>query len=218
MRKDPLVNGEVYHIISRSIAVYKIFTDSISYRRTINALQFYNLPDNQIKFSKFELLSTKNQTKIIDQHQDERLTDIISFCLMPTHFHLTLKQNTDNSISIFMNNLLNSYTRYFNTRFKRKGPLWETRFKNILIESDEQLLHLTRYIHLNPVSAGIVENPEDWQWSSYHEYINGEEKICIYKDIINVSAHDYKKFVMDRKDYQKELSKIKALLIDDYTG
>jgi len=124
MRKDPLVNGEVYHIISRSIAVYKIFTDLISYRRTINALQFYNLPDNQIKFSKFELLSTKNQTKIIDQHQDERLTDIISFCLMPTHFHLTLKQNTDNSISIFMNNLLNSYTRYFNTRFKRKCPLW----------------------------------------------------------------------------------------------
>ena len=70
-----------------------------------------------------------------------------------------------------MRRLLNSYTRYFNEKIKRKGPLWEGRFKKVLVNSDEQLLHLTRYVHLNPVSAGIVEKPEDWPCSSYREYI-----------------------------------------------
>lgn len=111
----------------------------------------------------------------------------------------------------------NSYSHYFNNRHKRKGPLWESKFKNIRVETVEQLLHLTRYIHLNATSAGLVDNPEDWRWSSYNEYLVGEENICRFKDIINIDTKDYREFVEDRKDYQKEISRIKALLLENYT-
>ncbi len=78
---------------------------------------------------------------------------------MPTHIHLILKQLKEDGISAYMSKILNSYTCYFNRRTKRKGPLWESRFKRVEVTSDEQLLHLTRYIHLNPVTAHIVEEP-----------------------------------------------------------
>jgi putative transposase len=134
---------------------------------------------------------------------------------MPTHLHLILKQLKHNGISIFMNNILNSYTRYFNTKHKRKGPLWEARFKNILIEKDEYLLHLTRYIHLNPVTASLINKPEDWLASSYREYIEkNAEKICQYDDVLKTEPISYKQFVDDRISYQRELAKIKQYLFD----
>lgn len=140
---------------------------------------------------------------------------------MPTHLHLTLFQNDKNGISKLMNNVLNSYTRYFNTRFKRKGPLWETRFKNLLVKSNDQLLHLTRYQHLNPVSAGLVNRPESWQWSSYREYI-GEVKvdysICNFEKLLDINPKEYQEFVNDRIAYQKELSRIKHLLLEEHSG
>jgi len=80
---------------------------------------------------------------------------------------------------------------------------------------------LTRYIHLNPSSAGLVDKPEDWQWSSYGEYIGEVDeinRICKYEDLIKVDVKEYKKFVNDRIGYQKEISKIKSLLMDDYSG
>ena len=79
-----------------------------------------------------------------------------------------------------MGDILNSYSRYFNTKQKRKGPLWEGRFENVLIKTDEQLLHLTRYIHLNPVTAYLVDQAKDWQASSYNEYLeNSDFNECI---------------------------------------
>ena len=95
------------------------------------------------------------------------------------------------------------------------------RFKSVLVSKDEQLLHLTRYIHLNPTSAGLVKYPEKWSFSSYNEYINNTEtqgKICKFDNLFSISPKEYKKFVSDRKLYQKEISRIKKLLIEDYTG
>jgi putative transposase len=100
---------------------------------------------------------------------------------MPTHFHAILKQLSSDGISIMMRKILDSYSRYFNIKNKRKGPLWESRFNRIVLKSDDELLHLTRYIHLNPVTAYLVEKPEDWPFSSYNEYIGNikkEEGIC----------------------------------------
>jgi putative transposase len=79
---------------------------------------------------------------------------------MPTHIHLVLRQLKDGGISKFMSNILNSYSRYFNIKHNRKGPLWEGRFRKVLVGSDEQLLHLTRYVHLNPVTACLVDKPK----------------------------------------------------------
>ena len=217
IRKDPLVSGQYYHIINRSIAGYKIYNNARDNQRFINALKYYRSPIPMLKISRFLELSDAHQKQIIDS-QTDLVIEITAYCIMPTHFHLLIKQNIDNGITKYINNIEISYTRYFNLKYKRKGPLWESKFKNIRVETDEQLLHLTRYIHLNPTSARLVDNPEDWKWSSYHEYIKGEENICLYKDIINITPMAYKEFVNNRKDYQRELSKIKAKLLDDYTG
>jgi len=84
-----------------------------------------------------------------------------------------------------------------------------------LVETDEQLLHLTRYIHLNPVTAYLVNNPIDWKWSSYGEYISDDKNgICKFDDILDMKPDSYKKFVEDRILYQRELAKIKGLLFD----
>lgn len=136
---------------------------------------------------------------------------------MPTHIHLVLKQTQPAGISIFMGNILNGYTRYFNTKHHRKGPLWESKFQNVLVENDEQLLHLTRYIHLNPTSAGIVEKPQDWKFSSYNEYLNNVDyPICQFKDLLEFQPKKYKEFIQDRIAYQRELTIIKKQLIDEF--
>ena len=220
MRKDALVNGQVYHIISRSIAGYRIFSDDNCFSRMLNAIRFYNFPGTKISYSKFLLQSPKSQTELLESLQESQCSNIVSYVLMPTHIHLTLQQLIEGGISKSMNNMLNSYSRYFNIRFKRKGPLWETRFKSILVESDEQLLHLTRYQHLNPTSAGLVDKTEEWKWSSYNEYINNNDanRICNFTDLLDIDPKEYQKFVNDRVAYQKEISKIKHLLSEDYTG
>ena len=217
IRKDPLVTGQYYHIINRSIAGYKIYNRNYEYRRFLESMVYYQSPKSLLKFSRYLELSEKNKQKVLFKQTDQ-IIDIVAHCIMPTHFHLLLKQNTDNGITKYLFNIKNSYSHYFNCRYKRKGPLWESKFKNIRVKTDEQLIHLTRYIHLNPTSADLVKKPQDWQWSSYHEYLNGEENICQYKDIIDTSPQEYKKFVLDRKDYQREISKIKVLLLDYYTG
>jgi len=135
---------------------------------------------------------------------------------MPTHLHLVLKQLTEHGISEFMSLILNSYTRYFNTRHHRKGPLWEGRFKDVRVKTDEQLLHLTRYIHLNPVTAYMVGRPEEWGDSSYGEYISGvKDPICEFKGLLNIDPVRYKTFVEDRADYQRRLGDIKRLLLEE---
>lgn len=90
---------------------------------------------------------------------------------MPTHFHLLLKQNVENGIVKFMSKMENSYLKHFNTIYKRKAPPWEGRFTIVHIKTNEQLLHLACYIHLNPSSAGLVKKPEQWKYSSYHEHL-----------------------------------------------
>ena len=150
-----------------------------------------------------------------------RLVEIIAYCLMPTHIHLILRQILDKGITKYIGRVLNGYSKYFNAKHKRSGPLWTSRFKSVLISGDVQLLHLSRYIHLNPTSAGLAARPEDWKFSSYGEYVNRLDDnlgICRFDDIMEKNSKEYKKFVEDRKSYQRELSIIKSFLIDNYSG
>lgn len=219
MRKEPLVNGHYYHIVSRSIAHYEIFSTQANCNRFMQILDFYRYLEFAYKYSNFLVLDKNLQQDYIEitRKKSPQFVDIIAYCLMPTHLHLLLKQNVDDGIVKYLTKLLNSFTRYFNIHHHRKGPLWEGHFKNILVKTDEQLLHLTRYIHLNPVSAGLVNKPEDWNFSSYHEYLGKASGLCGWQDIIALDAKNYQKFVNDRISYQKELSKIKRLLIEDVT-
>ncbi len=220
MRKDKLVTSEIYHVYNKSIAGFEIFRDFSCYTRIMEVIRYYQKENPSCKYSDFirKPNEEKNNYYIeITSGERQKLVEIIAYCIMPTHVHLVLKQLKDKGISIFMNNILNSYTRYFNVRHKRKGPLWEGRFQDVLIRTEEQLLHLTRYVHLNPVTAYLVNRPEDWIFSSCQEYIGNREKadkICQYEDILEVEINSYKKFIYDRIHYQRELAKIKNLLLD----
>lgn len=218
MRKDILVEGQYYHIFNRSIAGFKIFNNNREYSRFIDLIRYYQFQDRPVRYSYYlEYLSKFGN---IENNDDKKLVSIVSFCLMPTHFHLLLKQLKPNGISILMSIVENSFTRYFNTLHKRKGPLWESRFKNVLVSTDEQLLHLTRYIHLNPVTADLIKKPEKWEYSSYPEYLKGKRArgICEFDDILDIQPKQYREFANDRKNYQRQLSIIKSQLIDSYTG
>ena len=219
-RKDLLVVGRVYHVFNKSIAGFKIFNNKSEFSRMRSTIHYYQREKPPVKFSKF-IESARNKNNQPDEtivlSTEEKLVEIIAYCLMPTHLHLILKQLKENGISTFMSNILNSYTRYFNTKINRKGPLWEGRFKNVLVETDEQLLHLTRYIHLNPVTAYLVNKPEDWSASSYLEYllkVNSKNRICKYNDILDIEPTPYRKFVEDLVSYQRELATIRELFLE----
>lgn len=220
-RIETLTTGVYYHIFNRSIAGFKIYNNHREYKRFLETLIYYQHSNRPIKYSGFKVLTIASQNKIIqDKDPAYKLTSIICYCLMPTHFHLILMQEQNEGVVKHISNIQNSYSKFFNTVHKRKGPLWESRFKSVRVENNEQLLHLTRYIHLNPTSANIVDKPEDWEYSSYREYIelDNEKKICEYEDVLNIIPKDYKKIVNERKKYQQELSIIKSKLIDNYTG
>lgn len=188
----------------------------------IQALRYFQLSEKLPKLSQF--LQRDDVTNIGFENCLEEYfgggklrTQIIAYCLMPTHFHVILKQLQDNGISQHMAGTLNSYSHYFNTKYKRLGPLWIGRFKGVLVDNDEQLLHLTRYVHLNPRTAGLVKKAENWPYSSYTEYINPKMiqfPLCQFSDLLNMRLEKYKSFVNDHADYQRELAKIKKIALE----
>ena len=93
--------------------------------------------------------------------------DIHAWVLMTNHVHLLCTPRADNAVSHMMQSLGRHYVRYFNFSYKRTGTLWEGRFKSCLVQEENYLLQLYRYIELNPVRAGMVEQPSDYVWSSY---------------------------------------------------
>lgn len=220
MRKKSLVSNEYYHIFNRSIAGFNVFTRKRDFLRFINLVEYYRLSNPPMNFAEFDRLNIQTQISYLNKSsKNEHLVDVICYCIMPTHFHFLLKQNVDEGISNFIRLIENSYSRYFNISHNRKGPLWEGRFKDVHVKTTEQLLHLTRYIHLNPTSAGLAAKPDGWDYSSYKEYIDERQdtRICKFRTIVNMSTYDYMKFVNDRKNYQRELSLIKSHLIDNYS-
>lgn len=210
---------EIYHVTTKSIAGYVIFNNETEYLRMKQLIRYYQLENPPVRFSYF-VAKRKDKDEFVnseDRQSRKNLIRIIAYCFMPTHIHLIIQQLKQNGISIYINRVLNSYTRYFNIKHHREGPLWTGRFKRILVETDEQLIHLTRYIHLNPVTAYLVNKPELWQFSSYQEYIAKEsikDKICEFEHLVETSSGEYKKFVNDQISYQRKLAAIKKLILE----
>lgn len=102
------------------------------------------------------------------------LIQIFCYCLMPNHFHLLLKQLEEKGVSDFLRKVTNSYTRYFNTKYDRIGPLFQGAFKAKLVETDEYLLQLSKYIHRNPFPLSMWEG-KVYPYSSYSYYLSGEK-------------------------------------------
>jgi len=221
-RKESLINNQYYHIYSRSISRYTILNDASDYERFNLLISLYRHSNFHYSLSQFIRHEDTYRYKITDkiEAQENYIVEIVAYCFMPTHIHLILKQVRDGGITKFMARVLNGYSRYFNTKHKRIGPLWSGRFKSVRITDDEQHLHLTRYLHLNPTSAGLVDMPGDWPNSSYEEFIDTDvnHRLCKYNHVIRISMSEYRKFTEDHKSYQRDLSIIKNLTIDNYSG
>ncbi|WP_035986407.1 REP-associated tyrosine transposase [Leptolyngbya sp. KIOST-1] len=103
-------------------------------------------------------------------HVAAEAADVIAYCLMPNHYHFLVYLRED-SLSEKMGYLSLSYTKAINKRCQRSGGLFQGPFQAIHVDAEAYLLNLSRYIHLNPVKAGLVQRPEDWEFSSYQEYV-----------------------------------------------
>ncbi len=216
--RSPMPDNSVFHIFNRSIANFEIFRGERDFGRFTWMMRFFAIPQKTLSFSKltrdYKHSDWPEKINALSEKYPSEI-QIIAYCLMPTHIHMAIKQQNSSAISKFMKNLLSSYAQYFNLTNYRKGPLWEGRFKHVLCETDEQLLHLTRYIHLNPVTACLTDKPENWMASSYGEYLSGSSNgVCNWRPLLTINPGIYQKFTNSRIDDQRTLAKIKKLLMD----
>lgn len=137
---------------------------------------------------------------------------------MPNHFHFLLKQLTDKGISKFMAKITNAFSHYFNTRHDRTGHLFQGNFGAVRIEDDEQFMHVSRYIHLNPVTSYLIaiESLVSYEYSSYPDYLSKPSGFTNTKDILSYfkNPQGYRKFVEDQADYARKLDNIKHLALE----
>lgn len=221
-RQISLENNLYYHIFNRGINRQTIFEVSSDYQRSIELMKYYSFASQKVRFSrmKHQADSLKKQLWISLLINNDKLIEIITFCLMPNHFHFLLKQVKDNGISKFMADFQNSYTRYFNTKNNKFGPILQGPFKAVIVENDSQLLHLSRYIHLNPYSSkvvGSIKELEQYPWSSLPEYLTGTNSPICESNIILSSfknPSDYRHFIVEQADYQRELKMIEHLTLE----
>ncbi|MGB3340960.1 MAG: transposase [bacterium] len=124
---------------------------------------------------------------------------LYAYCLMTNHFHLLLETRSPN-ISKIMHYIKGSYTTYYNLQHRRLGHLFQGRFKSIVVDKDTYFLELTRYIHLNPVYAGVIQDPAAYAWSSYRGYLGKKDPYIIKDEIkqyLGMTCREYQRFVLD---------------------
>lgn len=220
-RKTIIATNETYHIYNRGVEKRPIFLNKRDYSRFMDLITYYRFMDCPVKFSRLKQLSLEKRERIINnlQKNSKTLVDIYAYCLMQNHVHFLLKQNVDKGITKFIAKITNGYSHYFNTRHERVGHLFQGNFGAVRIEDDEQLLHVSRYIHLNPVTSYIIElkNLESYSYSSYPEYIDLVNIVCNTEPILAQfsNAEAYKKFVHDQAEYARELKNIEHLIIEN---
>jgi len=214
-KREKFVRGEIYHICNKSIANFSILQNPKNCQRFIGTFDYYNNKYVVKSYSYFLSKTPNYQILNLLIPKSFSYVKFLAYCLMPDHYHLLVKITTENLLSKYLGNIENSFSRYFNIKSNRKGPLWQSRFRAIRIKNNEQLLHITRYIHLNPTTSNLVEKPEDWIYSSYRDYIRNSK--ILDEILFEISIHDcktYQEFVNSRIDYQKKLKYIKNLLLE----
>jgi REP element-mobilizing transposase RayT len=155
-RKNTLrldIPNSFFHVYNRGVARSEIFKSDDDYR------YFEYLLERQLSKT-----PVKNKDGREYPNFDGKIS-IHSYCLMSNHFHLLIKQNNQGDIKRFLTSLITSYSMYLNKKYSRKGPVFESTYKAILVEKDEYLTHLSRYIHLNPLGF------RSWEYSSYNDYL-----------------------------------------------
>ena len=177
-RRHPIETCPIHHVYSKSIQRFKIFTCEEEYQRMSKLISYYQFSGQPLKFSHYidrEIIKKEGftATYLKDHSSWKKLVNIHAYCVMPTHVHFILEEKNDQGIETFVRRCFNAYTRYFNLRHNRRGPLWEHRFGNTPIENDEHLAKALDYVLTNPVKDGLVLNPSDWKYSSFNHLHTG---------------------------------------------
>lgn len=184
-----------YHIYNRGVAKQAIFLHKTDYIVFLSLLKRH--------------LSIEPQTDKSGRfypHYKAKV-DLLAFVLMPNHFHLLVYQGEESqTITKLLRSVCTAYTMYFNKKYKRVGPLFQSRFKASKISTDEYLLHISRYIHLNPLAY------KTYEWSSLLYYLNGHSAEWLQPErILDLfdNVKEYNKFILDYEDYKESLELIK---------
>ncbi len=198
--------GEYYHIYNRGIDGRVVFESDSDYRQFERMMELYLIGPQHDELSRFKLPKPSERLHMEEMCLKEEV-QLYAYCLMPNHFHLLLKQESGNGIVKFMRRLMTGYVMRFNKAHGRSGPLFETTYRAVSVSGEEALLHMTRFIHRNPVTRivkrfGPVETvsgvkAEDYSYSSYSHYI--DVKPTNWVNIVEVVKDPqlYRKFTED---------------------
>ena len=214
-RKENLVSGEIYHIYNRGVDKRDTFMDDEDRFRFIHDLFEFNdikpAPNlNEILFSK-KMENMEVGLPYVKRGLRKVLVEILAYCLMDNHFHMIVRQKSENGITEFMRKLGTGYTNYFNKKYERSGSLFQGKFKSVCIKNDTHLMYIPMYIHLNPLDFKFHEWREkkiknykeaikfldSYRWSSYMDY-TGQKN---FPSLIN------KDFILSRVGYEKKFKK-----------
>ena len=219
-----------YHIYNRGVEKRKIFLDDADFGVLLSYLKTYLLPKNTKELLSIVQSPVANWREKYQANRLLRLNnfsdsiDLIAYSLMPNHYHMLIRQSEDTAIDQFMNSLWTRFTMYFNNKYHRVGTLFQDVYKAVLIERDEQLLYLSRYIHRNIIAKRLLRNLaskgdalQSYSYSSYLDYIGVRNTEWVKPDYIlsywNKSQQtSYKNFVL-QDIYDDECARIIASVI-----
>lgn len=217
-----------YHIYNRGVEKRIIFIDEQDYAVFLSYLKTYLLPKDEKSLHAILSSSTipwsekDRALKLLHINNFAESISLVCYCLMPNHFHFLVKQTEANTIDRFMNSLFTRYVMYFNKKHHRVGPLFQGLYKAILIQSDEQLFHLTRYIHRNALPLLQGSALQSFSYSSYGEYLGYRKTEWIkHHEILSNFAskgfNSYESFVENKEIELEEHSAklIGSLLLDE---
>lgn len=189
-RREKIITGEYYHIFNRGVEKRTIFYQKRDYKRFIESLDFFNT----------ECPTQMRSEEKSSPRDEERLVDVVAYCINSNHFHLLLKENKENGIATFMKKVCTGYAMYFNKKNDRSGILFQGRFKSVHLDSNDLLLYVSAYVNCNSQIHGI-ENAENYPWCSFSEYMRSDGSLKCQKDIIIdqfKNTKEYKNFCLEK--------------------
>lgn len=201
-----------YHLYNRGVNKNPIFFDEQDYKTFLYYLKVY-LSSSELQVEYLKLYPSRKLKNYF-----ERLK-LLAYCLMPNHFHFLIWQKDPEAINYFMRSFTVKYAMYFNRKYKRVGPLFQGVYKAVLVESEPQLIYLSKYIHRNPVELTSGRVLEAYKYSSYQNYLGLFNQPWVCRDDIlelfskTKFSNSYRSFVEEIDE--RDLPMIKALVIEE---
>jgi putative transposase len=222
MRKTEFANEEYYHIFNRGVDKREIFLNVKDYDRFILAMDLLNDKEDGLMIEWRDYKKTNPRATLEDFlkpgfRKREALVKIIAYCLNPNHYHFILKQIEEKGIERFMHKLGTSHTKYFNTKQKRSGTLFQGRFRAVHIDSNEYLLYLSAYVNKNNFIHGYTKD-ENWPYSSLAVYSGNKADKLVSPDIILKQFENidqYREYLENNALYMHEKKELEKYLIEE---